>query len=198
MDKDKGDKFVIDAFKQVKGIVDAFALSDQDRERILQIEEDAEKRSLMGLGRVTNRGVKEVMDCDLVYVALNNMDFDWGCEANLLLKKGEDIVGEEIRDEARIAELSGKKNVWFMHPNFVVYKDKVCFPQDIMNKTCHFEIPSLAAEWCSLEDENHRFQSIIYATPSTPADICLKENYFGGKDEKGLGTILIGVKLPPH
>lgn len=198
MDKDKGDGLVVDALKQVKGIVDAFPLSDQDRERVLQIEEDAEKRSLMGLGRVTNRGVKEVMNCDWVYVALNDMDFDWGCEANLLLKKGEEIVGEEIRDEKRIAELSGKKNVWFMHRNFVVYKDRVCFPQDIMNKTCHFEIPCLPVEWCSLGDETYRFDSVMCATPSTPADLYLKENCFGGKDERGLGTILIGVKLPPH
>ncbi|MGE5839640.1 MAG: hypothetical protein ACM34H_06870 [Deltaproteobacteria bacterium] len=198
MDKFEADRFIIDALRQVKGIVDAVRLSDQDRKRILQIEDDAERRSLMGLGKVTNTGVRAVADCDLVYVALNNLDFDWGCSANLLLKKGDEIVGEEIRDEKRIAELSGKKNAWFMHRNFVVYKDRVCFPQDIMNKTCHFEIPSLSAEWCSLGDEKDRFQSIIYANPSTPADLHLKENYFGGKDERGLGTILIGFNLSPR
>ena len=198
MDKDKGDRLFIDALKQVKGIVDALPVSDQDCKHILQVEEDAETRSLMGLGKVTNRGVKEVIVCDWVYVALNNMDFDWGCEAHLLLKKGEEIVGEEIRDEKRIAELSGKKDVWFMHRNFVVYKDRVCFPQDIMNKTCHFEIPCLPVEWCPLGDEKHRFQSIICANPSTPADLYLKEKYFSGKDERGLGTLLIGVKLPTH
>jgi hypothetical protein len=198
VDRNEADRIIIDALKQVKGIVDALPLSDQDRARILHIEEDAERRSLMGLGKVTNSGVKAVMDCDLVYVALNNLDFDWGCGANLLLKKGDEIVGEEIHDETRIAELSGKKNVWFMHRNFVVYKDKVCFPEDIMNKTCYFEIPGMAAGWCSLGDEDNQFQSIIYANPSTPADLHLKENYFGGKDERGLGTILIGAKLPPH
>jgi hypothetical protein len=198
VEKNKADRLIIDALKQAKGIVDAIALSDEDRERILQIEEDAERRSLMGLGKVTNTGVKAVMDCDLVYVALNNMDFDWGCQATLVLKKGDEIVGEEIRDAERIQALSGKRNVWFMHRNFVIYKDRVCFPEDIMSKTCHFEIPCLSAEWCSLGDEKDRFESIIYANPSTPADVHLKENYFGGKDERGLGTILVGVKFSPH
>jgi hypothetical protein len=198
VDKNKADGIMIAVLTRVKGIVEARPLSDQDRNRVLEIEEDAERRSLMGLGKVVNTGVKVVMDCDRVYVALNNMDFDWGCQATLVLKKGDEIVGEEIRDAARIRELSGKKNVWFMHRNFVVYKDKVCFPEDIMSRTCHFEIPYLSAEWCRPADEALRPQSLLYAAPATPADLSLNEHYFGGKDERGLGTILIGIRLPSH
>lgn len=195
MDKREADTLMVPALKKVKGIVEASPFSSEDHQKIIDIEQDAEKRSLMGLGKVVNTGVREILNCDLIYVALNNMEFDWGCHATLVLKKGQEVVGEEVRDEEVIARLSNQKNVWFMHKNFVVYRDKISFPQDIMKKICHFEIPCLPAEWCSLEDNRFQCDSIIYANPSTPSDVFLKDQYFSGLDERGLGTILIGVKL---
>jgi hypothetical protein len=111
-----------------------------------------------------------------------------------VLKKGDEVVGAEVRDEELIAKLSKQKNVWFMHKNFVVYKDKMTFPQDIMQKICYFEIPCLPAEWCLVEDDSFQCNSFIYANPCTPSDIYLKEQYFDGTDEKGCGTILVGIE----
>ena len=195
MDKRVADGVMVSALKKVKGIVEATPFLFEDRQKILDIEQDAENRSLMGLGKVVNTGVREVLTCDCVYAALNNMDFDWGCHATLVLIKGDEVVGEEVRDEPVIAKLKNKKNVWFMHKNFVVYKDKINFPHDIMKKICHFEIPWLPAEWCIVEGDAFKCHSIIYANPCTPSDTFLKDQYFRGLDERGLGTILVGVKL---
>lgn len=195
MDKNETDELMVSALEKVKGIVKAYPFAPEDRGKIMEIEADAEKRSLMGLGKVVNVGVREVLKCDLIYVALNNMDFDWGCHATLVLKKGDEIVGAEVRDEEIIARLSKQKNVWFMHKNFVVYKDKMSFPQDIMKKICYFEIPCLPAEWCLVEDNTFHCNSMIYANPCTPSDIYLKEQYFNGLDEKGCGTILVSIEL---
>ena len=140
------DEMMIMALSKAKGIAKACPFSTEDRQKIIDIEEDAEKRSLMGLGKVVNIGVREVLNCDLIYVALTNMEFDWGCHATLVLKKGQEVVGEEVRDEGVIARLSDKKNVWFMHENFVVYKDKITFPHDLIKNICHFEIPWIPAE----------------------------------------------------
>ena len=189
------DEAMIPALNKVKGIVEANPLSKQDRQKVLKIEQDAEKRSLMGLGMVTNTGVREVLSRDLIYVALTNIHFDWGCHPSLVLKKGDEIVGEEVRDKEVITRLSRQKNVWFMHENFVIYKDRISFPKELTQKVCQFEIPCLPAEWCVLEDDSFQCQSIIYANPATPCDLFLKKQYFRGLDEKGLGTILVGVKL---
>jgi len=194
MDKNETDALMVSTLEKVKGIVKACPFASEDRRKIMDIEEDAEKRSLMGLGQVINVGVREVLKCDPVYVALNNMNFDWGCHATLVLKKGDEVVGAEVRDEELIARLSKQKNVWFMHKNFVVYKDKMSFPQDIMKKICYFEIPCLPAEWCLVEDDSFQCNSIIYANPCTPSDIYLKEQYFNGTDEKGCGTILVAIE----
>ena len=195
MDKRMADVLVVSALKKAKGIVEANSFSSEDHDKIIDIEQDAENRSLMGLGKVINTGVREVLTCDYVYVALNNMDFDWGCHATLVLIKDDEVVGEEVRDEGVIARLRNKKNVWFMHKNFVVYKDKINFPQDIMKKICHFEIPWLPVEWCTVKNDTFQSHPIIYANPCTPSDVFLKDQYFSGLDERGLGTILVGVKL---
>ena len=185
---------MISTFIEVKGIVNVLPLLDQDRQKILDIEQDAEDRSLMGLGKVINTGVKNVLNYDLIYLALTNMDFEWGNHPTLILKKGQELVGEEVRDKDKIDRLSNQKNVWFMHQNFVVYKDKISFPQDIMKKICHFEIPHLPGEWDIFKKDNLQRHSIIFANPATPCDVYLKEQYFRGIDERGLGTILIGIE----
>jgi hypothetical protein len=186
---------IIKAILKTPGILEVTPFLSPDRSRIMEIEKEAERKSLMGLGKVANTGVKDILDCNLIYVALTDMKFDWGCHPALVLKKGSEVVGEEIRDKGVLAKLSKQEDVWFMHENFVIYKDKMSFPHDIMSKTCQFETPSLPAEWCVLEDKRYRCQSIIYANPTPPCDLFLKERYFTGSSGKGLGTILVGVKF---
>lgn len=177
------------------GIVEAFPVSDADRDKILEIEQDAEDRSLMGLGKVVNSGVRQVVRDELIYVALTDMGFEWGCHSSLILKKGDEVVGREVRDKEEIDALSGRKDVWFMHRNFVVFKDKIAFPGDIMKKICHFEIPGLAGDWCIPEHGKIKCRSAVIANPATPCDVYLKEKYFKGVDKRGLGTVLIGINL---
>lgn len=195
VDEKQANEVMLAALSQVRGIVEVCPFSGEDHQRVMDIERDAEEKSLMGFGKVINTGVKEVFNCDLIYVALTNMEFDWGCHPTLVMKKDDEVVGEEVRNPEAIARLSNQKNVWFMHRNFVVYKDKVCFPQDIMKKICHFEIPCVPAEWCVIDGDKLKCHSIVFANPATPSDVFLKGRYFKGQDERGLGTILIGVKL---
>jgi hypothetical protein len=195
LEREKADELILNALRLVKGITTATPLLDGDRQKVLELEDQAEAKSLMGLGRVINAGIREVAECDWVYVALTNMDFEWGCRSNLIMKKDDEIVGEEVTDQETIARLACDKNVWFMHKNFVVYKDKVSFPQDVMKKICYFEIPVHPADWCCLEESGLQCMSIIYGSPTTPCDIFLKNQYFHGADVRGSGTVLIGVKL---
>jgi hypothetical protein len=188
------DTWIKQTLNKVQGIQAVCSILPEDQLRILALEEEAEKRSLMGLGKVINTGVREVLQFDSIYVALTNLQFSWGHCATLILKKGDRIVGEEIYAETAIAELRKNKNVWFMHKNFVIYKDLVSFPKDIMQKICHFEIPGLTADWLTSDKKNGVRFNVRYGNPSTFCDVHLKKVYFDGAAEKGLGTILIGIK----
>ena len=108
MEASVADKLMLEALSRVKGIKGASRLHDRDHQPILDRELKAEAQSLMGLGKVVNTGVREILERDLIYVALTSMDFDWGSYATLVLKKGPEIVGEEVRDKAVIEQLSKK------------------------------------------------------------------------------------------
>ncbi|MFZ0132961.1 MAG: hypothetical protein WAK95_10500 [Desulfobacterales bacterium] len=194
MDRNKIDEVMIASLHNVTGIVEARPLPADAFAPILEKEIEAEKRSLMGLGKVVNTGVRDILNFDLVYAALTSKEFDWGCHSALLLKRGRETVGQEVRDDAALAELAKEKNVWFLHKNFVVYKDRISFPGDIMNKICHFEIPCRPAAFCVFEDAQLQCHSISFASPSILCDLYLKERYFDRENVAELGTILIGVK----
>jgi hypothetical protein len=194
IDRKSVDMKIIAGLKEGKGIEDVRPLLEQDRARVLEIEEEAQEKSFMGLGIVINMGVKAVLDCELVYVARTSMGFEWGEYPSLIMKKGQEIVGEEISDKERIARVQKEKDVWLMGGTFVVYKDKVEFPHDILKKVCHFETPLIPVKWCIIEDDRFQCHDLIFCNPTTPCDLFLKQEYFGGNDEAGSGTILVGVR----
>jgi len=178
--------------KNTRGIVAVTIFDADDIDKLLEIEQEAEAKSLLGLGKVVNTGIQKIVQCSLIFVALTSMDFDWALHGALILKKGNEIVGEEIRDPERLKNLQGRADVWFLHRNFVIYKDRLSFPRDIMQKICHFEIPPIPCHWPGITFLPAG-SNLLLANPSTPADIFLKNKYFQGQDEKGLGTILLGV-----
>jgi hypothetical protein len=181
-----------ECLRNIKGIEAVFLLEDADRFRLLDIETDAEKKAFMGLGMCYNSGVREVLRCGPVFVGITTMDFDWGCQAHLLLKKGDEIVGEEVIDGSRIDDLKGRENVWFLHKNFAIYKDRVDFPQDLVDKKCCFEMPCLTPDE-PLLNLPEGWEPVL-CTPSTAGDIFLKRTYYQGRDERGTGTVLFGFR----
>jgi hypothetical protein len=72
----------------------------------------------------------------------------------------------------------------------VIYKDKVDFPRDVVEKKCCFELPALTAEK-ALPDLGE-LGDYIFCFPSTHADVFLKNRYYEEKDEWGTGTVLFG------
>lgn len=181
---------ILDCIRAIKGILAAFELEHVDRFQLLDIETEAEKKAFMGMGMCYNSGIRDVLRTKHVFLAITTMEFEWGCQSHMLLKKDDEVVGEEVRDPSRIEDLQKQPNVFFLHRNFVIYKDKVNFPGDIVAKKCCFELPAHGAEEClpGLEEFGH----YIFCFPSTAGDVFLKKRYFDEKDEWGTGTVLFG------
>jgi hypothetical protein len=183
---------IVEYLLRIKGIRAVFRLDEEDRLRLLDVETAAEKKAFMGLGMCYNSGIRDVLRCDMVFVGITGMDFDWGCQSHIILKKGEEIVGEEVLDEARIEKLKERKDVWFLHKNFVIYKDSCSFPEDLVAKRCCFELPALTSEGAIPGLE--QFGDTVFCFPSTAGDVFLKERYYDAKDERGTGTAVFGFK----
>lgn len=181
---------IVGCLRAIKGIRAVFRLDEEDRLRLLDVETAAEKKAFMGLGMCYNSGIRDVLRCKIVFVGITGMDFDWGCQSHIVLKKGEEIVGEEVSDERRIEELKERKDVWFLHKNFVIYKDRCNFPDDLVAKRCCFELPALSSEGAITGLEE--FGDSLFCFPSTAGDVFLKERYYDAKDERGTGTVVFG------
>jgi hypothetical protein len=178
--------------KKISGIRDVFLLDEADRFELLKIEVAAEKKAFMGMGKMYNSGIRGVLQCPIVFVAITDMNLDWGFQSHMLLMKDDEIVGEEVYDPGKIAELQKKLNVSFLHRNFVIYKDKIDFPRDIVEKKCYFELPACVGDG-TFPGVNH-FGESMYCFPSTPGDVFLKQRYYESIDERGTGTLVIGFK----
>ena len=57
LEREKADELVLEALKRVKGITKAKPLADEDRRKVVDLEHEAEAKSLMGLGKVVNAGI---------------------------------------------------------------------------------------------------------------------------------------------
>lgn len=186
-------KKIQDFLQRTRGIDAVFCLEEEDRLKLLDVEVAAEKKAFMGLGMCYNSGIRDVLRCPLVFVCITNMNFQWGNQPHMVLKKDDVIVGEEVLDESRIERLKERKDVWFLHKNFVIYRERVDFPQDLVEKKCCFEIPALT--WDEPLPELHDVEDYRFSFPSTPGDIFLKERFYGAQDERGTGTAVFGFTL---
>lgn len=183
---------ILPLVSSINGIDAAFVLEQPDRFQLLDIESESEKKAFMGMGLCYNSGIREVLRCPLVVIAITTPDFFWGCQSHMVMKKGDEVVGEEVRDPSRIESLEQQPNVTFLHKNFVIYKDRVDFPRDIVEKRCCFELPALEPDesMSSLDGVG----DYVFCFPSTPGDVFLKKQYYGERDEWGTGTVLFGFK----
>ncbi|RLC08264.1 MAG: hypothetical protein DRI57_24340 [Deltaproteobacteria bacterium] len=184
---------ILTSLKRVRGIEEVFLLEEAERFGLFDIEVAAEKKAFMGMGKTYNSGIREVLVCPLRIVCITTVDFEWGCQSHMLLKKDDRIVGEEVWDLNQIRELEKRPDVHFLHRNFVIYTAKVNFPQDVVQKRCYFEYPAIppgkdVAAALPADAE------CLLCYPSTAGDIFLKKALYDGRDERGTGTVVLGFK----
>ena len=76
---------VICRIKAMKGVEDTYVLSEEDKEKILELEKKAEGAVLMGLGVGDNQGIKEVFKRQIIIAFTTNMDYVWPEGPNVVL-----------------------------------------------------------------------------------------------------------------
>lgn len=182
---------ILSGLNRLKGVVKTAVLDDALCHRLYHIELAAEKKAFMGMGRVFNSGIREVLASPLVLVCFTNRDYHWGCHSHMVLKKEDEIVGEEVHDPHRIRLLKQRADVWFLHRNFVIYKGRVDFPRDVVEKRCFFEYPAVRPD-----SEGRMPDTVDYLVsyPTVPGDLFLKETLYDKRDDHGLGTALYGIR----
>ena len=120
---------VVCRINAIKGVEDTYILSEEDKEKIIELEKKAEGTVLMGLGVGDNQGIKEVFKRQIIIDFTTNMDYVWPEGPNVVLMQYGEKVGEDVYDPEKLEECK-KCNDMLVMGNFVIYKSSVPKPKD--------------------------------------------------------------------
>ncbi len=176
--------------KAIKGVEDTYILSEEDKEKILELEKKAEGAVLMGLGVGDNQGIKEVFKRQVIIAFTTNMNYVWPEGPNVVLMQYGEKVGEDVYDPEKLEECK-KCNDMLVMGNFVIYKNSVPKPKDAKKEPITVVLPP---QKCQDVECVEGVTSAVLASPSTPSDEYIRST-MGLKPTVGLGTFIIGFDL---
>jgi hypothetical protein len=187
LNRDKITEKVLEKLGQVKGVGATTLLSSEERETIRKMEEKADQMTLMGLGRGDNQGAKKVLDMDVLVSFLTDMDYEWPCSPNVILKHKDKKVGEDTENTERIKEVE-KSADSLVIGNIIIYDKGVLMEANSSKEPLVVILPPKQCESVSCIEG---ISDAILASPSPPTDEYLKERMCE-KNERGSGTFLLG------
>jgi len=185
MDINEIENKVRSALEGLKGVLGIKILSQEEREAILKLEEEAEKHVLYGLGKGLNTGLREILKRDIILAIANDNEFEWPPEPAIQLVCNNEIIGEEIKSPEKVEEY--KKQGHVIAGNLVIYKDKTRLVMSARNFTLTFPPMSF-----KLFEKINEFTDVISASPCPPSHLFICEKM--GK-ENIPGTLLVGFNI---
>jgi hypothetical protein len=178
--------------KAVKGVGYTYILDDEDRKNISELEEKADQMTLMGLGIGDNKGVKEVLKCDIVMPFTTDMEYEWPPDPNVILMHKGEMVGEDVSDPEKLKEWEGKEDTLVIG-NIVIYGKSVL--TSVMGGSEPLVVV-LPPKECPPVAKVSGVKEAILASPSPPTDEYLKEKMdLASKCGAGTGSFLLGINF---
>ncbi len=176
--------------KGIKGVGRTIVLDEEDRKNIALLEEKADQMTLMGLGRGDNKGVKTVLQKDVIIPFETTMEYKWPCGPNVILMHDDKVVGEDIEDPEKLKGLE-KCEESLVIGNIVIY-DKCILTS--LNSKSEPLVVVLPPKPCSEVECVPQVCNATLASPSPPTDEYLKEK-MGLKNVHGSGSFLLGFDI---
>ncbi|MEM2915195.1 MAG: hypothetical protein QXH91_07340 [Candidatus Bathyarchaeia archaeon] len=186
---------IIPILMKTKGIEAVYIPSMEDRNEILKLEKEAEKKCLAGYAKGFNLGLRKVLEKEVVLALVHNENFDWGDQPTVQLICGNDVVGEEIKDKKKFLELKAKGDVILFGDSFGIYTSKIDLMKKASPESIYFLFPPLRMRQIENVPE---ICDIVLSIPTTASDIYLKERMKAqgtNVSKRRLGTALLGFNI---
>jgi hypothetical protein len=181
---------VVCRIKAIKGVEDTYILSEEDKDKIFELEKKAEGAVLMGLGVGDNQGIKEVFKRQVIIAFTTNMNYVWPEGPNVVLMQYGEKIGEDVYDPEKLEECK-KCNDMLVMGNFVIYRNAVPKPKDTKKEPITVVLPP---QKCQDVECVEGVINAVLASPSTPSDEYIR-SVMDLKPALGLGTFIIGFDL---
>jgi len=172
---------ILDAIKNLKGILKLIQLDENDKAELMRLEAEAESKVMMGFSKGLNLGVRKALEKKNVYACLSDNTMEWPRCSLIKLLCGEEMIGEEIVDAAEREELKKQGNL--CAGDVVFYRDKMYLLKDKDNK---MKVHILPLEMPCLGND------ALVGSPSPPGDLYLKKKLDADINDPKLGTVVIG------
>ena len=160
---------VIERVKQMKGVIDAQPLTDEQLKRIEELEKEAEAAgACSGMMKFENEGVWDALDREKIIVVFGDdlKGFRPPPQPWVIICDEDDCCVGEWLTHDKIEELKGSSNCVWVSKDFVLYKDKY------KSGDIHFVMPAM--EFPEAE-EIEGTKNVISGSPSPPADSYIRE-----------------------
>jgi len=184
-------KNVLSKIKEIKGVHQTLVLTEEDRRKTLELEEEAQKHVMMGIGYGNNQGVRTVLQRDVAIAFVTDNEYVWPPGPNLILKWKDRVIGEEVTDPKKLDELKKTEGIALIG-NFAVYKDRMPAVSDMVKMPSTVLFPPKP---CLEIKEVKGVFDAIQASPCASADDYLKKRMKANLTDQHLGTALIGFNL---
>ncbi len=181
--------------KQCEGICSIIKeLNDLERKKIMQMELEEEKKLLQFGATIENQSVKEALSRNVVLLVVNNQDFEYK-EPTIILKAGDEVVGEQILDLNLLNELRGKPGHFLSGRDFIIYTHKLRKMRGTPLRfvTLPFSLPN--EEIKKVVKDLHGAKDLICGWPSRTVDLYIKKLFNIDAINIKLGTLLVGFNI---
>ena len=182
-------KAVSSFLKRCKGVCAVKPLTKLERQKILEIEKEEEKKSFMGAS-FENEGVRVALSRDVVMLMVTDLKYKYK-EPTIVLKAGDEVVGEEIMDPKKLGELKRKPSHYLIGHDFIVYTHKL---RKLRGRPLRFIMLPF-----SFSDERIKdipgVRDPICGWPSRTADPYLKKLLNVETSDIKLGTVLVAFNI---
>lgn len=168
-----------ECLRRTHGIRDVAWLTRADMGHIRRLE-DAGARS------ASNEGLFAVAARQHVCAVLSGPEFRHESAPCVQWVADGVVIGEEVTDPARRAELSASATVGRMGPQFFLYYDRIKAARGKAPRFVFRPLPFPELEDCA------GLRRVVSASPGGGADGYLKQRFGWPSEDGGLGTILIG------
>jgi len=152
--------------RQVSGVEEIFELTEQDKEIVNQLEEEAKGNVLMGMGEGDNQGVAEVFKKEHILCFMTNKEYVWPEPPNVIMMQGGEIIGFDC-SESDAAQYENQPEYMVMG-TFVIRKSKTA-------GNTGKPIVVLPPKPIDLGDL--KAKDAVLGSPSTPSDEYIRKVY---------------------
>ena len=177
---------VVKCLLKTPGVVSCWAVPDEDRESLRQLENEANSRlGLPGMD-IVNEGIKDALARKHVVMISHSPALRHPPGPIILICDGDSVVGEEVWESGQYETLSKDPNSLFLGKSLVLYRDALARARGKPLRLVYKALPFPEIE------EIPGVKDVVSITITIPVHFRLSQKAGWNPNDPNLGTVLIG------